>query len=261
MQSSRLKSSLGAALPWRPGLNTPEKLTIPPDRFEGLAAVFPEGLRAGAALIVGGRIGSGVSRFCYEILAWWSLLYGFCAVVDLTGRISPAAIAAGGADLSRLIVIKPPSGRLDRLASAIGALIDGFSLTALMADPGKIDRRLIAKAVSRASARKSLVLFVSPGGQLERSGAIPGSIKITLRCKGWSTDRYGALTERCIEASVRGYGPPRKLSLIERAASQRLLSLDGEAGGLRVPRVYPHRASRHDNFSDHEYRGAAVGEA
>lgn len=208
------------------------KLTIPADRFGGLAAALPHGLRPGSSLLLDGPLGGGVSRFCYELLAWWSLSYGFCALVDLTGRVSPAAIASSGADLCRLVVVRPPSRHLDRLASALGALIDGFPFTAVMSDPEGIDGWVIRKAAARASARRAIALFATVGG---RAGSEPASIALTLCCRGWSTDPYGVLRERHIEVGVREHGVAREVLLVERAGSPRLL-VSGGRGGVPTPK-------------------------
>lgn len=228
-----------------------EKLTIPPGRFGGLAAILPRGFRVGSTLVVDGPFGGGVSRFCYEFLAWWSLSCGFCALVDLTGRISPAAIASSGADLYRLVVVRPPRGRLDRLASALGALIDGFSLTAVLSEAGRMEEWVLRKAAARASARRSVALFATVGG---RAPAIPASLGITLRCRGWSTDRYGILRERHIEATIKEHGTPREVLLLEKATSPRLLVAGVEDAGSSFER--PGRGERR-----REYEEAALGGA
>jgi hypothetical protein len=250
--------SPGATSMLRRGSIGAEKLTISPDRFGGLAAVFPDGLRPGAAVFIGGAVGAGISRFCYELLAWWSVSCGFCVLVDLTGRASPAAIASSGADLYRLVVVRPPRRRLDRLASALGALIDGFSLTAVISAPGDIDEWVVRKALARASARRTLALFATLGGQL---GTKPTSIDIALRCKGWSRDPFGVLKERYIEARVREHGIPREVLLVESATTPRLLAAASEKGSLFVSTHGLRGVSAHDAYAPHEYSEVSLSGA
>ena len=213
----------------RRGMAGATRFTIPPDPFQGLAAVFPSGIRAGSTLTLSGALGSGVSRFCYELLAWWSISWGFCVLVDLTRKASPAAIVAAGVDLARLVVLRPAAHRTDRIASAIGALIDGFPLTVVLAPPGAIQDWVIRKARARAASRGVVVCFATPG---ERREPTLAPLSIILSCEEWFSDSLGILSQRRIKASVREYGSSRVAFITERAGCPHLYVASQRSEGL-----------------------------
>lgn len=218
------------------------RLTIPPDPFRGLAAVFPQGIRAGSALALSGAQGSGISRFCYELLAWWSLSCGFCVLVDLTKKVSPTAVASTRADLRRLFVFRPNAQHsTERFASALGALIDGFPLTVVIAPPGAVKEWVVRKAQARAASRGAVISFATIGGGEPRLAPV----RVTLSCKKWLSDSFGILVERRIEANVVEYGASRAISLKERVGSPRLDVASEESWGALHPVASKGIASRH----------------
>lgn len=217
----------------------------PPDE---LARLLPSGLPLGSLVAIVGREGSGVATLCYRMLAAATTAGGYVALLDPGSRAMPLAITEAGVDTSRFVLVRPDDsgfsgGVRDRLALALGALLDGFSVVGVL-DPHVIGPSLWRRAAGRARERG--VLLIAAGNEARESEA--ASFHLSLDSPAWQLDSGGMLASRTARVSVVGLGLPR---------SERV-SLSPALPGMAAERVFgPASESSPERLGGHGGHGGA----
>lgn len=185
----------------------PEALAPPSELSELLSA----GLPPGAIVSVSGQAGSGAATLCYRMLAAGTDAGGYVALLDLAGRATPLAVLEAGVDPARFVLVRTRASggreagpsRRSRLASALGALLDGFAVVGIL-DPHLIGAGLWGRVATRARERR--VLVIAAGEETPRDVA---TLHLLLDAPRWQLDAGGLLAARTAMVKVEGVGGER----------------------------------------------------
>ena len=133
------------------GRFTPEFL---PTRIEGLDRLLGGGLPRGALVEMSGRASSGRFSVALSALAATTQTGEAAALVDPGDHFDPQGAAAAGAELSRVLWLRP-RGLKPALAAAETVLATGFALVVLDLGLSRIFRRRFDDAVWLRLARRA----------------------------------------------------------------------------------------------------------
>lgn len=174
----------------------------PPTELSGL---LPAGISPGSLVAISGREGSGVATLCYRMLASGTAAGGYAALLDPGGRAVPLAVLEAGVDLSRFILVRMDAGASrERLASVLGALLDGFSVVGVL-DPQIAGASLWRRAAGRVRERKAVLVAAGDVAAVSEAA----TLLLSLDSPEWQLDAGGMLTSRTARVSVAGSGMPR----------------------------------------------------
>jgi len=125
---------------------------------EGLAGLFPEGLRRGSSNVVAkGAAGGAALLLC--LLSGPSAAGSWCAVVG-GADLGLVAAAQLGVDLGRLALVPDPGASW---AVVTAALLEGFDVVALWLPGGRASVSDARKLEARARERGSVLLVLGEG--------------------------------------------------------------------------------------------------
>jgi hypothetical protein len=125
-----------------------------PTRIEGLDRLLGGGLPRGALVEMSGRASSGRFSVALSALAATTQTGEAAALVDPGDHFDPQGAAAAGAELSRVLWLRP-RGLKPALAAAETVLATGFALVVLDLGLGRIFRRRFDDAVWLRLARRA----------------------------------------------------------------------------------------------------------
>jgi hypothetical protein len=145
--AARLTSAAGLSR----GRFAPEFL---PTRIEGLDRLLGGGLPRGALVEMSGRASSGRFSVALSALAATTQAGEAAALVDPGDHFDPQGAAAAGAELSRMLWLRP-RGLKPALAAAETVLATGFALVVLDLGLARIFRRRFDDAVWLRLARRA----------------------------------------------------------------------------------------------------------
>ncbi len=125
-----------------------------PTRIEGLDRLLGGGLPRGALVEISGRATSGRFSVALSALAATTQTGEVAALVDPGDHFDPQGAAAAGAELSRMLWLRP-RGLKPALAAAETILATGFALVVLDLGLSRISRRRFDDAVWLRLARRA----------------------------------------------------------------------------------------------------------
>jgi hypothetical protein len=125
-----------------------------PTRVEGLDRLLGGGLPRGALVEMSGRASSGRFSVALSALAAATQAGEAAALVDPGDHFDPQGAAAAGAELSRVLWLRP-RGLKAALASAETVLATGFALVVLDLGLARVPRRIAGEAVWLRLARSA----------------------------------------------------------------------------------------------------------
>jgi hypothetical protein len=161
--SPEIASCLTTAAGLSHGRSGPEFL---PTRVEGLDRLLGGGLPRGALVEMSGRASSGRFSVALSALAATTQTGEAAALVDPGDHFDPQGAAAAGAELSRLLWVRP-RGLKPAFAAAETVLATGFALVILDLGLARVSRRRFDDAVwlrlaRRARFHDTALLVLSP---------------------------------------------------------------------------------------------------
>ena len=125
-----------------------------PTRIEGLDRLLGGGLPRGALVEMSGRASSGRFSVALSALAATTQTGEAAALVDPGDHFDPQGAAAAGAELSRVLWLRP-RGLKTALAAAETVLATGFALVVLDLGLARVSRRRFDDAVWLRLARRA----------------------------------------------------------------------------------------------------------
>jgi hypothetical protein len=208
-----------------------------PTGIAALDELLGGGLPRGHLSEIAGGPSSGRTALLHALLASATRRGEVAAVVDVADALDPPSLARAGADLTRVLWVRPPSAKtaLKCVELILGA--GGFGVVALDGVGTRIARPLPRQVWPRLAqvTRRAGVACVVCGPQRLASGAAALALTISQRQVHWSGRLFEGLSTTAVLTRSR-FGPT------ERAVTLLLgEGVDAQRAAERVERVQARR--------------------
>jgi hypothetical protein len=203
-----------------------------PSGIAALDALLGGGLPRGYLSEIVGGPSSGRTALLHALLASATRRGEVAAVVDLGNALDPPSLARAGADLERVLWVRPPSPRCALKCAELVLSAGGFGLIALdlgapALRPGPGQARPLPRQVwqrlAQVTRRAGAVLAVLAERRMTTSCAAV-ALRLTRRRARWSGRLFDGITSTAELARSR-FGPAERTVVL--ALGEQLAAIDG----------------------------------